>query len=57
MIILCCYFSGDTCTYGSRATQILELGVSEFSLTVPNSHVKSRVYFRVLSRNSQKGRL
>ena len=56
MIILCC-FSGDTCSYGSRITQILELGVSEFCLTVPNSHVKSRVCFRVLSRNSQRGRL
>ena len=56
MIILWC-FSEDTCTYGSRATQILELGVSEFSSTVPNSHVKFRVCFRVLSRNSQRGRL
>ena len=45
MIILCCCFSGDTCTYGSRATHILELGVSEFCSTVPNSHVKSRVFF------------
>ena len=26
-------------------------------LTVPNSHFKSKVCFRVLSRNSQKGRL
>ena len=25
--------SGDTCSYGSRATQILELGVSEFCST------------------------
>ena len=56
MIILCCV-SGDTCSYDSRATQILELGVSEFCSTVPNSHVKSRVCFRVLSRNSQMGRL
>ena len=30
MIILCCCFLGDTCSYGSRATQILELSVSEF---------------------------
>ena len=30
--------------------------MSEFCSTVPNSHVKSRVYFRVLSRNSQRGR-
>ena len=57
MIMLCCCVSKDTCSYDSRATQILELGVSEFYSTVPNSHVKSRVCFRVLSRNSQKGRL
>ena len=57
MIILCCCFIGDTCSYGSRATQILELGVSEFCSTVPNSHVKFRVCFRVLSWNSQRGRL
>ena len=49
--------SGDTCSYGSRATQILELSVSEFCSTVPNSHVKSRVCFRVLSWNSQRGSL
>ena len=57
MIMLCCCVSKDTCSYDSRATQILELSVSEFYSTVPNSHVKSRVCFRVLSRNSQKGRL
>ena len=57
MIILCCWFSGDTCSYGSRATQILELGVSEFCSIVLNSHIKSRVCFTVLSQNSQKGRL
>ena len=56
MIILCC-FLGDTCSYGSRTTHILELGVSEFCSTIPNSLVKSRVCFRVLSWNSQKGRL
>ena len=56
MIILCC-FSRDTCTCGSRVTQILELGVSEFCSIVPNLHVKSRVCFKVLSWNSQKGRL
>ena len=50
-------FSGYTCLYGSRASQILELGVSEFCLTVLNSYVKSKVCFRVLSRNSQRGRL
>ena len=47
MIILCCCVLGDTCSYGSRATQILELGVSEFCSTVPNSHVKSKVCSRV----------
>ena len=30
MIILCYCFSGDTCSYGSKATQILKLGVNEF---------------------------
>ena len=55
MMILCCYVSGDSCSYDSRAYQILDLGVSEFCSTVPNSHVKSRVCFRVLSRNSQRG--
>ena len=50
-------FSGYTCLYGSRVSQILELGMSEFCSTVLNSHVKSRICFRVLSRNSQMGRL
>ena len=50
-------FTGNTCPYDSRASQILELSVSDFGSTVPNSHVKSRVCFRVLSRNSQRGRL
>ena len=57
MIILCYYVSRDTCSYDSRASQILELGVSKFCSTVLNSHVKSRVCFRVLSRNSQMGKL
>ena len=57
MIILYYCVSEYTCSYDSRATQILESDVSEFCSTVPNSHVKSRVYFRVLSRNSQRGRL
>ena len=57
MIILRCCFLRDTCSYGLRASQILELGASEFCSTVLNSHVKSRVCFRVLSRNSQRGRL
>ena len=29
MIRLCRYVSGDTCSYGSRVSPILELGVSE----------------------------
>ena len=55
MIIDCCV-SGDSCSYDSKALQFLELGVSELCSTVPNSYVKSRVCFRVLSRYSQKGR-
>ena len=35
MIISCCCVSGDSCSYVSRATQILELGVSEFCSTIP----------------------
>ena len=57
MIMVYCYVSGVSCSYDSRASQFLELGVSEFCSTVTNSHVKSRVYCRVLSQNSQKGRL
>ena len=57
MIISCCCVSRDSCSYVSRATQILELGVSEFCSIVPNSHVKSRVCFRILLRNSQRERL
>ena len=57
MIILCCCFLGDTCSYGSKATQILELGMNEFCSIIPNSYVKSRVCFRVLLQNSQMGRL
>ena len=52
MIILCCCVLGDSYSYVTRATQILELGVSEFCSIFPNSHVKSRVCFRVLLRNS-----
>ena len=57
MIILCYCVSGDSCSYDLRAYQILGLGVSEFCSTIPNSHVKSRVCFRVLSWNNQRGRL
>ena len=45
MIILCYCVSGDSCSYDSRATQILQLGVSEFYSTVLISHVKSRDCF------------
>ena len=55
MIMMYCCVSGDSCSYDSRASQFLELGVSELCSTVPNSYVKSRVCFRVLSRNSQRG--
>ena len=57
MIMVYCCVSGDSCLYDSRVSQFLELGVSELCLTVPNSHAKSRVCFRVLSQNSQRGRL
>ena len=39
----------DNEDFDSSASQLLELGVSEFCSTVLNSHVKSRVCFRVLS--------
>ena len=54
--VYCCV-SGDSCSYDSRASQFLELCVSELCSTVPNSHVKSRVCFRILSQNNQRGRL
>ena len=57
MIMVYCCVSGDSCSYDSRASQFLELSVSVLCLTIPNSHVKFRVCFRVLSRNSQRGRL
>ena len=57
MIIVYCYISGVSCSYDSSASQLLKLGVSEFCSTILNSHVKSKVCFRVLSWNSQKGRL
>ena len=57
MIMVYCCVSGDSCSYDSRASQFLELGVSELCLTVPNSHVKSRVCFRILSWSNQRGRL
>ena len=57
MIMVYCCDLRDSCSYDSRASQFLELGVSELCSTIPNSHVKSRVYFRVFSWNSQRGRL
>ena len=57
MIKLCYCVSGDTCYYDLRASQILELGVNEFCSTALNSHVKSRIFFRVSLWNSQRRRL
>ena len=57
MIMVYSCVLGDSCSYDLRASQFLELGVSEFYSTVPNSYVKYRVCFRVLLRNSQMGRL
>ena len=45
MIMVYCCVSGDSCSYVSRASQFLELGVNELCSTVPNSDVKSRVCF------------
>ena len=42
-------FSRNAYPYGSRASQILELNVSEFCSTILDSHVKFKVCFRVLS--------
>ena len=50
MIMVYCCVSRDSCSYDSKASQFLELGVSKLCSIDPNSHVKSRVYFRVLSR-------
>ena len=44
MIMVYCCDLRDSCSYDSRASQFLELGVSELCSTIPNSHVKSRVY-------------
>ena len=55
MIMVYCYVSGVSCLYDSRASQFLELGVSELCSIVPNSHVKSRVCFRVLSGITKRG--
>ena len=57
IITVYCCVSRDSCSYDLRASQFLELGVSELCSTIPNSHVKSRVCFRVLSQNSQRERL
>ena len=46
----------DTGVYGSSASQLLDLGVSEFCLC-SQTQVKSKVCLRVLSWNSQRGRL
>ena len=52
MIMVYCCISRDSCSYDLRVSQFLELGVSGLCSTIPNSHVKSRVCFRVLSWNS-----
>ena len=39
----------------SLYVQVFIPSVNELCSIVPNSHVKSRVCFRVLSRNSQRG--
>ena len=57
MIMVYCCVLRDSRSYDSIAPQFLELGMGELCSTVPNSHVKSRVYFRVLSQNSQRGGL
>ena len=56
MIMVYCCVSGDSCSYDPKASQFLELGVSGLCSTVPNSHVKSRVCFKVLSQNNQRRR-
>ena len=55
IIMMYCCVSGDSCSYGSRDSQFLELGVSELCSTVPNSHIKSRVCFRVFCHGIAKG--
>ena len=57
IIMVYCCVSGDLCSYDSGVSQFLELGVSELCSTVPNSHVKPKVNFRVLSQNSQRGEI
>ena len=47
----------DTGVYGSSASQILDLGVSEFCLCSYAHIFKSRVCLEGLSWNSQRGRL
>ena len=39
-------FSRNTCSYGSRASQFIKLECDWVLATVPNLHVKSRVYFK-----------
>ena len=45
MIVVYCCVSGDSCSYNSRASQFLELGVIKLCSTVPNSQVKSVLGF------------
>ena len=54
MIMVYCCVLGVSCSYDSSASRLLELGVSEFCSTVPSSHVKSRVCFRVFCHGIAK---
>ena len=51
------FFSGKTCSCGSRASRVLELGVSEFWQLFPIHMLSLKSVFRVLSWNSQRERL
>ena len=55
MITVCYCVSGDSCSYDLRASQFPKLGVSELCSIVPNSHVKSRVCFRVFHEIAKGG--
>ena len=56
MIILCYCFRGNLFVWFKSFT-VSRVRCEWVLVTVSNSHFKSKVYFRVLSRNSQRGRL
>ena len=56
MIILCYYFQENLSVWFKSFT-FSRVKCEWVLVTVPNSHFKSRVYFRVFSRNSQRRRL